>query len=98
MLKNILGKGIVEITVPKGSTLEECLNAMVDTWGDKLASELFNESGSCLRPYLRLMVNGKDIAFLNGMETVHQEGDEVPILPPAGGESGVCTIEFPDHN
>ena len=75
----------MEITVPKGSTLEECLNAMVDTWGDKLASELFNESGSCLRPYLRLMVNGRDIAFLNGMETILQEGDEVLILLPVGG-------------
>jgi molybdopterin synthase sulfur carrier subunit len=84
-LKNILGKGIVEITVPEGSTLEECLNAMVDTWGDKLASELFNESGSCLRPYLRLMVNGRDIAFLNGMETILQEGDELLILLPVGG-------------
>ena len=75
----------MEITVPKDSTLEECLNAMVDTWGDKLASELFNESGSCLRPYLRLMVNGKDIAFLNGMETILQEGDELLILLPVGG-------------
>ncbi len=84
-LKKILGKGKVDIPVPEGSTVEECLNAMVDTWGNKLASELFNQSGSSLQPYFRLMVNGKDIAFLSGMETVLQEGDEILILPPVGG-------------
>jgi len=40
----------------------------------------------------------EEVTFLKGMETVHQEGDEVPLLPPAGGGSGVFAIEFSDHN
>jgi molybdopterin converting factor small subunit len=31
------------------------------------------------------MVNGQDIAFLNRLETVLKEGDEILILPPVGG-------------
>jgi molybdopterin converting factor small subunit len=31
------------------------------------------------------MVNGRDIGFLKGMETVLQNGDEILILPPVAG-------------
>jgi molybdopterin converting factor small subunit len=31
------------------------------------------------------MVNGRDIAFLNGMETLLQEGDEFQMLPLVAG-------------
>ena len=58
---------------------------MVETYGEPLASQLF-DSESSLFPYIRLMVNGRDIAFLEKkMETALQEGDEILILPPVGG-------------
>jgi molybdopterin converting factor small subunit len=41
--------------------------------------------GKALFPYIRIMVNGRDIAFLNRMDTVLQHGDEVLILPPVSG-------------
>jgi len=31
------------------------------------------------------MVNGQTISFLDGMETLLKEGDEVLILPPVSG-------------
>lgn len=84
-LKRILGKREVEISVPMESTLESLLVTMVDTWGDELASHLFEPKTTTPLPHIRLMVNGQDIAFLNGMETVLQDGDEILILPPVGG-------------
>jgi molybdopterin synthase sulfur carrier subunit len=83
--KRILGKGKAEISVPEGITLKAALLKMVDTWGDELESYLFNPSGNTLLPHIRLMVNGQDIAFLNGMETVLKDEDEILILPPVGG-------------
>jgi molybdopterin synthase sulfur carrier subunit len=84
-LKKILGKGEVEISVPGETTLGELLAVMVDRKGDELASYLFEPKSNRVRPYIRLMVNGRDIAFLNRMETVLQNGDEVLILPPVSG-------------
>ena len=73
------------MSVPKQSTLQELLVAIVDTWGDELRSRLFEPNSTRPFPHIRLMVNGQDIAFLNGMETVLQDGDEILILPPVGG-------------
>ncbi len=84
-LKKILGKGEVELSVPERSTLRELLTTMVNRWGDELASRLFEPKSTSVLPYIRLMVNGRDIAFLNRMETVLQNGDEVLILPPVSG-------------
>jgi molybdopterin synthase sulfur carrier subunit len=84
-LKKILGQGEVEVSVPGGSTLEVLLVTMVDTWGDELESNLFKPNTTTPLSHIRLMVNGQDIAFLNRLETVLKEGDEILILPPVGG-------------
>lgn len=84
-LKQVLGQGEIELSIAERSTLEELLAAMVDRWGDELASCLFEPKSKSVLPYIRLMVNGRDIAFLNKMETVLQNGDEVLILPPVSG-------------
>ncbi|ABN69772.1 MoaD family protein [Staphylothermus marinus F1] len=34
---------------------------------------------------LIILVNGKHIEFLNGMDTVLNDGDEIAIFPPAAG-------------
>ena len=84
-LTKILGKGEVELSVPERSTLGELLTTMVNRWGDELASSLFEPKSTSVLPHIRLMVNGQDIAFLNRIETVLQDGDEVLILPPVSG-------------
>jgi len=84
-LKKILGKGEVELSVSEGSTLGELFTTMMNRWGDELAANVFEADSRNVLPYIRLMVNGQDIIFLNGMETVLQNGDEVLILPPVSG-------------
>ena len=84
-LKRILGKGEFEFTIPEGNTLRELLAELIHQWGDKFSSYVFNEDCTVVLPHIRLMVNGQDIAFLNRMETVLKEGDEILILPPASG-------------
>jgi molybdopterin synthase sulfur carrier subunit len=83
--KKIIGSGEVTLSLPEGSTLENLLVMMVKRWGKKLSSRLFESNGSRPLPHIRLMVNGRDIAFLNRLETELQEGDEVVILPPVAG-------------
>jgi molybdopterin converting factor small subunit len=58
---------------------------MIKKWGQELAARICEPDGIRPLPYIRLMVNGRDIAFLNRLETELQEGDEVLILPPVSG-------------
>jgi molybdopterin converting factor small subunit len=42
------------------------------------------ETGN-IRPYIKIMVNGIDIEFLNGPKTLVRNGDVVQMFPPIGG-------------
>jgi len=84
-LKKILGQREFEVSIAPGSTVKDLLSWMVNRWGDKLSSHLFQSGSDRLLPHIRLMVNGRGIEFLNGMETVLQDGDEFLMLPLVTG-------------
>ena len=84
-LKKIIGQREFEISLPTGSTVKDLLSWMANKWGESLSDHLFKIGTESLFPHLRLMVNGRSIEFLNGMDTVLQDGDEFSILPLVGG-------------
>jgi MoaD family protein len=84
-LKEILGQREFEISIPEGSTIRDLIAWMIKTWGDKLSPHLLCRETNCLLPHIRLMVNGRDIGFLNGMETILQDKDEFLMLPLVAG-------------
>jgi sulfur-carrier protein len=84
-IKQAIGHGTIEIDLPQESTIENFLAYMKEKWGDKLNPHLFNPENDTVYPYVRIMVNGQTIQYLQGMKTVLKEGDEVLILPLASG-------------
>lgn len=81
----IFGRSQFEMSLPDGSSIDDFLDELIDTWGDELASRLFEPEGSGLLPHIGLMVNGRSIRLLNNLETILQDGDEILLLPPVGG-------------
>jgi molybdopterin synthase sulfur carrier subunit len=86
-LKKVLGQREFEVSLPCGSTVKGLLSWMVNKWGDQLSPHLFKPGSDSLLPHIRLMVNGRSIEFLKGMETVLQDGDEFLMLPLVSGGS-----------
>jgi sulfur-carrier protein len=84
-IKDVIGQRLMEIELPHGSTIEDFLAYMRERWGNKLSTRLFHPDSGAVLPYVRIMVNGQTIDFLQGIETPLKEGDEVLILPPASG-------------
>ena len=84
-LKEVLGGKDVEIIVPDGTNVSGLLSGMVEIWGDSLSPHIFKPGSDEVLPYVRLMVNGKTIQALNGMDTVLNDGDEVLLIPLAAG-------------
>lgn len=75
----------MEIIVPDGTNVSGLLAGMVEIWGDSLSPHIFKPGSNEILPYVRLMVNGKTIQSLNGMDTVLNDGDEVLLIPLAAG-------------
>ncbi len=84
-LKKVCGQREFELFLPQGSTVKDLLSLMVSKWGDSLSTRLYKPGGDSILPHIRLMVNGRSIEFLKGMETVLQEGDEFQMLPLVAG-------------
>ena len=84
-LKKIIGRRQVEFSIPEQSRLSDLISIMAETWGEALSCQLFEPGTQNLDSHLRLMVNGRDVVFLDGLDTVLQDGDEIYLLPPAFG-------------
>ncbi len=84
-LKELVGQRLTEIELPPGATVEDFLAYMKERWGDRLSARLLDPNSGAVLPYMRIMVNGQTIDYLQGMQTPLKEGDEVLLLPPASG-------------
>ncbi len=84
-LKKTIGQARIQMTVADGETVAGLLDRLTAKWGDRLAAQLFEPGGRVPRSSIMLMVNGRSIRFLNRLDTVLKDGDELTILPPVGG-------------
>jgi molybdopterin synthase sulfur carrier subunit len=84
-LQEVIGQREVELDLPQGTALKELLSHMVGVWGERLSERIFKAGTEELLPRIRVMVNGRDMQFLRGLETVLQDGDEVYLFPPVSG-------------
>ena len=83
-LREITGKKVDQIQLQSIITVEELLTRLSKKYGKEFREYLYNEKGKVHR-YLSILVNGKSINVLQGLDTELKEGDTVAILPPVGG-------------
>ncbi len=84
-LRQILGQREIEASIEDGSTIRDLLLWMKQQWGEQLSPHLFHPGSEQVLPHIRLLLNGRDIQFLDGEETVLRDGDELSILPMLTG-------------
>jgi sulfur-carrier protein len=81
-VKDAFGRPAIDVTCDQDSELRAVLLEVCDTPARHRA--LFLDSG-LLRPELQVLVNGRNVRFLSGLETVLKSGDEVAVFPPMYG-------------
>lgn len=84
-LKEVVGQRLTDIDLPDRSTVADLIAYLQTRWGEPLSVRLLDPASGAILPYVRLMVNGQTIQFLDGVDTLLREGDEVLLLPPASG-------------
>ena len=73
----------IEVKVDDKSTVQSILEQIDDK---ELRTKLFDSRGDPNK-FLSVMLNGKSIAFQNGMETVVKGSDQLYVLPVVSGGS-----------
>ncbi|MEM2111723.1 MAG: MoaD family protein [Candidatus Bathyarchaeia archaeon] len=73
-----------KITFVEALTLSEVLNALIAKYGEGFRNRIYDENGRPKR-FLNIYVNGKDMRFLDGLETRLNDDDKVLLVPAVGG-------------
>lgn len=88
-LRQIAGGASVEVPRAEGDTVGTLLTRLVDIH-PALDSELFASDGK-LQGHIHVIVNGRDIRFLDGLDTPVTADDQILVFPPVGGGAPMST-------
>jgi len=78
-LRSLAGKGKLAMELGKMASLMEIMKRMAEE-SPKLKPALANSKAGML-----ILVNGKEVSVLNGLETMLKDGDEVVFVPVIHG-------------
>jgi molybdopterin synthase sulfur carrier subunit len=85
VLRELAGKGEDVLAFGAGKvTVNSVLQALAARHGTEFKDYLFNEQGKVREP-LQLLVDGKAIMRLEGLETELKDGSQLAIIPPVSG-------------
>lgn len=65
--------------------ISSLLNELVRKFGDELAKQLYSPGTWELLESVNILVNGRGISFLRGLNTSLKDDDVVAIFPPVSG-------------
>ncbi len=74
-----------EIAVPQGTTVRDLLAILIKEYGERLAARIFTAESGELRKDFRPLLNGRDLFFLNGLDTELKDGDRFTLMPFLAG-------------
>ncbi|MGC8998010.1 MAG: MoaD/ThiS family protein [Candidatus Bathyarchaeia archaeon] len=82
--RNITNKSKVVLELSKGAKLKEAIKRVIDEF-PKIEKALIDPELGDPRPNTLIVVNGREISVLKGLETVLKDGDEVVFIPISHG-------------
>ncbi|MFX0183998.1 MAG: ubiquitin-like small modifier protein 1 [Candidatus Hodarchaeota archaeon] len=84
-LKEITKQREIKIELQKETTIKQVLESLFDQY-ESLREEIFTEDNEP-REWIQILKNGRNIKFLDGIQTKLDNGDVLAVFPPvAGGE------------
>lgn len=78
------GKSCLRLAIQESLTVRELIWKLVDTY-PALRNTLIDPELGDPRPNSLILVNGKEISVLNGLDTLLKEGDEIVFIPVLHG-------------
>ncbi len=79
------GEGEKKVSI-NANNLNEALNSLINDLGNDFKRKVFDSNGKP-RSLINIYVNGKNMRFTGGLDTILKDGDEIVILPAVAGGS-----------
>ncbi len=84
LLADIIKQKQITISVSDNITVKDLLESIKYKFGEALKDTIFNPMGD-LNKYIIILLNGKDIRLMNGLNTIINNNDEISLLPAIAG-------------
>ena len=84
-LKELMGGKETALQLDSGATVGDALEELCRRFGEKFRESLIDPLTGKVRPYYRILVEGKDFHQLEDLATHLAEGDVISLFPPVAG-------------
>mgnify|MGYP000005725597 CR=1 FL=1 len=81
--RDFMGSNI-EVALREGADVDSLIRELERRFGSRVREELLDEDRRP-RLYVKILLNGRDVEFLQGLKTRLKDGDVVALFPPVGG-------------
>jgi molybdopterin synthase sulfur carrier subunit len=85
LVRELTGRREEIVDLDDHATVKTLLDKLVEEYGAKLSDYLFEPASEKPRGYLQFLIDGRNIALMQGLDTALKEGSSFAILPPVGG-------------
>ena len=84
-IRMITGESSIELLCTTHDNASTVMQRLIEKYGKKLEQAIMD--GINLKPGIKIIINGRDIDYLNGLDTQLKHGDVIVIIPPIAGGS-----------
>jgi molybdopterin synthase sulfur carrier subunit len=81
--RKITGESSIKLLCAPGQTVGILMQKLIGIYGKRFEQAAME--GANLNPVLKIVINGRDIDFLNGLDTELKDEDVIVIIPPVAG-------------
>ena len=83
-VRALTGESGSTLELPDRSSVHDLLIIVAARYGDELREYLFTDEGG-LHSHVVVILNGRGVGVLDGLDSALNDGDRVAILPSIGG-------------
>jgi len=85
LVRELTGKREEVIDIDDQATVRSLLDKLVAEYGVKFRDYLFDPASKETRRHVQFLIDGRNAALMQGLDTVLKDGNSLAILPPVGG-------------
>jgi molybdopterin synthase sulfur carrier subunit len=85
VFRQFSGRNRVPVKLEKPATIGKAIEKLVEAFSSEFKRTLVDPELEDPRPNALILVNGKEIGVLQGLETEVEDGDEIVLIPVSHG-------------